>query len=208
MNGPARKGTIMVFARAPVPGETKTRLIPALGATGAAHLYACLVNRTLATVAAVDGVNVELWCAPPTDDPFLKSCAERYSVSMHVQHGDDLGARMGDAFETALRTAPWAILLGTDIPELRTSDIQQAIDKLRGGQDAVVGPALDGGYYLLGLREVSPFMFQQIPWGTEQVWPMTQDRLVSLGWSWSTVAERRDLDRPEDLQSFPELRDL
>lgn len=208
MNGPARKGTIMVFARAPVPGDTKTRLIPVLGAEGAARLHAWLVNRTLVTVAAVEGANVELWCAPSEQDPFLKSCAETYGIPLRAQHGDDLGARMEHAFDTALRTAPWAILLGTDIPELKTGDIQQAIDELRGGIVAVVGPAFDGGFYLLGLREVSPFLFQQIPWGTDQVWPMTQDRLASLGWSWSTVAQRRDLDRPEDLQSFPEFRDL
>ncbi len=198
----------MVFTRPPVPGKTKTRLIPALGATGAARLHAWLINQTLDRVTALQGVDIELWSASLTEEPLLTSLAERYRVSLYPQHGDDLGARMGHAFETALRTAPWAILLGTDIPELKTGDIEQAIDKLHGGLDAVAGPALDGGYYLLGLRQVSPFLFQKIPWGTGQVWSMTRDRLDSLGWSWSTIAPRRDLDRPEDLQSFPMLREL
>ena len=207
MNQQTRKGTLMVFARAPVPGETKTRLIPALGATGAARLCAWLVNRTLARVAATNGANVELWCTPSTQDPFLTSCAQRHGIPLRTQHGDDLGARMHHAIDIALRTAPWAIVLGTDIPELESDDIQQAIDTLCGGMEAVVGPALDGGYYLLGLREASLSLFRNIPWGTEQVWPITRDRLVALGRSYTTVARRRDLDRPEDLRNFPELQD-
>lgn len=204
MNRPARHGTLMVFARAPLPGKTKTRLIPALGADGAAHLHAELVHRTLVGVTAVEGANVELWCAPAADDPFLQSCAEQYGISLQTQHGDDLGARMAHAFDAALRTAPWAILVGTDIPELGTADVQQAIEYLRGGTDAVIGPAFDGGYYLLGLRRTSPELFRQIPWGTEQVWPGTRDRLVALGWSWATTAPHPDVDRPEDLACLPE----
>lgn len=205
MNPPTRKGTLMVFARAPLPGKTKTRLIPALGADGAARLHAELVHRTLARVTAAEGANVELWCAPSADDPFLQSCAAKHGIPLHTQRGDDLGARMAHAFDTALRTAPWAILVGTDIPELGTGDVQQAVGYLRGGMDAVIGPAFDGGYYLLGLRKTSPELFRQIPWGTEQVWPDTRDRLVSLGWSWATTARHRDVDRPEDLVHIPDF---
>ncbi len=197
----------MVFARAPVPGRAKTRLIPVLGEEGAARLHAWLVNRTLAKVAAVGGTDMQLWCSPSADDPFLKSCAERHDIPLYTQRGDDLGARMHHAFETALRTAPWAILLGTDIPELRIRDVQQAVDAMGRGEDAVAGPAFDGGYYLLGLCQTSPFLFDGIPWGTDRVWATTQARLSALGRFWATIAWHRDLDGPQDLDWFPDLMD-
>lgn len=196
----------MVFARAPVPGQAKTRLIPALGEEGAARLHAWLVDRTLATVALVDGVSVELWCSPSADDAVLRSCAARYGMPLHTQRGDDLGARMCHAFDAALRAAPWAILVGTDIPELRARDMQRAVAAMESGVDAVVGPAFDGGYYLLGLRQTSSSLFDGIPWGTERVLAMTQARLWALGWAWTTITRRRDLDQPQDLADFPDLR--
>ena len=197
---PVAKGTIMVFARAPVPGRTKTRLIPALGAEAAAHLHAYLIDRTLSLLMAIDNVNVTLWCMPSTDDPFFLSCAERYGVGLSVQHGDSIGSSMHHAFGKTLKTAPWAIVLGTDCPELQIDDVQRAIEAMQNGMDAVAGPAYDGGYYLLGLRQAPPRLFENIPWGTEQVWTMTQNRLRTLGWSWATIARRHDLDRPEDLE--------
>ena len=196
----AAKGTILVFARAPVPGSTKTRLIPALGAEAAAHLHAYLIDRTLSLLMAIDNVNVTLWCMPSPDDPFFLSCAERYGVGLSAQHGDSIGSSMHHAFGKALESAPWAIVVGTDCPELQTDDVQQAIETMRSGMDAVAGPAYDGGYYLLGLRQAPPRLFENIPWGTEQVWVMTQDRLRTLGWSWATIARRHDLVRPEDLE--------
>ena len=197
---PAAKGTIMVFARSPVPGRTKTRLIPALGAVGAAHLHAYLIDRTLAMVTAIDNVNVTIWCMPSPNDPFFQLCEERYGVGLSTQHGDSVGSSMHHAFGKALKTAPWAIVLGTDCPELQIDDVQRAIEAMQNGMDAVAGPAYDGGYYLLGLRQAPPRLFENIPWGTEQVWVMTQDRLRTLGWSWATIARRHDLDRPEDLE--------
>jgi rSAM/selenodomain-associated transferase 1 len=200
MNQSAGKGTIMVFARAPVPGRTKTRLIPALGAEAAAHLHAYLIDQTLSLLMAIDNVNVRLWCMPSPDDPFFQSCAERYGVGLSAQHGDSIGSSMHHAFGKALESAPWAIVLGTDCPELQIDDVQRAIEAMQNGMDAVAGPAYDGGYYLLGLRQAPPRLFENIPWGTEQVWSMTQDRLRTLGWSWETIARRHDLDRPGDLR--------
>jgi rSAM/selenodomain-associated transferase 1 len=197
---PAAKGTIMVFARAPVPGKTKTRLIPALGTEAAAHLHAYLIDRTLSLLMAIDNVNVTLWCMPSPDDAFFQSCAERYGVGLSAQHGDSVGSSMHHAFGKALESAPWAIVVGTDCPELQIDDVQRAIEAMQNGMDAVAGPAYDGGYYLLGLRQASSHLFENIPWGTEQVWAMTQDRLHTLGWSWETIARRHDLDRLEDLE--------
>lgn len=109
------------------------------------------------------------------------------------------------AFDSTLRSAPWAIILGTDCPALETSDVHQAVDAMRNGADAVAGPAFDGGYYLLGLRRTSASLFREMPWGGENVWKMTKERLEYLGWPYSTTTWHHDLDRPEDLEHFPNL---
>lgn len=207
MKAQRQNGSIMVFARAPVPGRCKTRLIPALGREGAANLHASLVEQTLSSVNAVSNVTITLSCSPSTEHVFFQSCAQRYGVVLAAQSGQDLGARMQHAFETTLQSAPWAIILGTDCPDLESSDVQQAVEAMRKGADAVAGPAYDGGYYLLGLRQSSPELFQEMPWGTESVWEITRHRLEQLGWTTATTTWRYDLDRPEDLDHFPHLQD-
>ena len=198
----AGNGVVMVFTKAPVPGSTKTRLIPALGPQGAARLHKRLIQRTLSTVAQIEGVDVELWCTPSTLDPFLISCGRHDDIPLVDQCGDDLGARMHNAFKDALRRAPWAILIGTDVPELKKTDITRAILELQSGTDAVIGPAVDGGYYLLGLRKSSSELFNDIPWGTSQVHATTLSRLQTSNWAYTTIDRRRDLDTPEDLSYF------
>ena len=205
MNALRHKGDIMVFARAPIPGKTKTRLIPALGKKGAARLHASLIEQTLSRVQSIGDVNITLLCTPSTEDALLQSCAERYGIALKVQSGHDLGSRMQHAFETTLHSAPWAIILGTDCPALETSDVQQAVDAMRNGVDAVIGPAFDGGYYLLGLRRTSTSLFREMPWGTENVREITRKRLKKLGWSYTTTTWHHDLDRPEDLDHFQNL---
>ncbi len=195
----------MIFARAPVAGKAKTRLIPALGRQGAADLHAYLVERTLRQVNATPGVDVALWCTPSVEHGFFRSCAQKFAVTLHGQQGLDLGCRMHNAFEVTLRAAPWAILVGSDCPELESGDIQQAIDILQHGSQAAIGPAFDGGYYLIGLRHSSPLLFEEVPWGTESVWQITADRLATLGWFYQTLAQRHDLDQPQDLKRFPNL---
>ncbi len=112
---------------------------------------------------------------------------------------------MQHAFKTTLQSAPWAIILGTDCPGLGISDVQQAVEAMRKGTDAVAGPTFDGGYYLLGLHRASASLFREMPWGTENVWEMTRKKLDQLGWNYTTTTWRHDLDRPEDLDHFPHL---
>ena len=208
MNTLQHKVGIMVFARAPIPGQTKTRLIPALGKKGTARLHASLIEQTLSRIQSVGDANITLWCSPSIEDAFFQSCAKRHGIALKAQRGQDLGSRMQHAFETTLRSTPWAVILGTDCPELQSSDVLQAIDDLRNGADAVAGPAFDGGYYLLGLRRTSASLFRQMPWGTENVWEITRNRLEKLRWSYTTTTWRHDLDRPEDLEHFPKLLDF
>lgn len=195
----AAKGKILVFARAPNAGQTKTRLIPALGETGAARLHAELIHRTLENVSALENVEVELWCSPDTRHHFFVSCANTYGVTLHKQLGSGLGERMHSAFTTALKNSPWAILIGTDCPELMIADMERAISILSSDADAVLGPATDGGYVLIGLRQSAPSLFTDMPWGSDRIAELTRERLRGMGLRWRELPVRNDIDEPEDL---------
>jgi glycosyltransferase A (GT-A) superfamily protein (DUF2064 family) len=170
---------VIVFAREPRAGRVKTRLIPLLGAQGAARLHARLVARTLATARAARLGAVQL-------------CTTRR------QRGADLGERMQNAFTRGLRRAARVILVGTDCPALGAAELRRAARWLAGGADAVFAPAEDGGYALIALRRVSPRLFADVAWGSARVMAQTRERLAALGWRWRELAEVWDVDRPED----------
>lgn len=193
---------LLVFARAPIPGETKTRLIPALGAEGAAALHERLVRRTLATVRGL--APVTLCCAPGAEHPFFQSLALDLGVELQGQRGADLGERMSRALQDALSGARAVVLIGTDCADLRRADPGAAFSALADGADAVLGPVADGGYWLLGLRRWDESLFEGMPWGTAQVLERTRRVLAGLGWRWQELAVRHDVDRPEDLAYLEE----
>ena len=199
------RGVILVFARAPEAGKAKTRLIPRLGPVGAAHLHAKLVHLTLGRVTASQHAHAQLWCSPGRDQPFFSQCGATYGVSLHDQSGFDLGERMSNAFDQVLRDYEWALIIGTDCPDLSSEDLECAGQDLNGGADVVLGPAADGGYYLIGLRKPEPRLFENIPWGGSEVLSRTYTRLEELGLNSAELGERYDLDRPEDLARFPHL---
>ncbi len=191
---------ILIFARAPVAGSVKTRLIPLLGEHGAAALYRSLVERAL-TVAHESGVGpVELWCTPATDDDFFAACRERFQVTLHLQHEGDLGARMLNAFEDALTRWRRVLLTGSDCPSLTAAELRAAAGALREKCDAVFSPAEDGGYVLVGLSQAMPALFDAMTWGTATVMEETRLRLRRLGWRWHELPVHWDVDRPEDYQ--------
>jgi uncharacterized protein len=198
---------IIVFAKAPVPGQAKTRLIPRLGAVGAARLHAALIERSLETAVAAGVGPVELCCAPDPAHPFFAECAERYGVSLTSQGNGDLGARMLGAFDRVVSAVGPAILVGTDCPALTPRHLQDAAQCLGEGYDAVLAPAEDGGYVLVGLARASPRVFEDIAWGEPGVMRETRLRLTGLGWRWHELAELWDVDRPEDLARLAESID-
>jgi rSAM/selenodomain-associated transferase 1 len=158
---------VVVFARAPVAGASKTRLIPALGEKAAADLHARMIEHTLETLGNVfDDYALQLWCAPDTSHPLFARLADRYVMSLHTQRGDNLGARMYHALDTALLEHDHAIVIGTDCPGLASADIVNTVDALKNVADVVIGPATDGGYWLLGVRAVSATLFRDIAWGS------------------------------------------
>lgn len=197
----------MIFAKAPTPGGVKTRLIPSLGEIGAAELQRQLIERTLRTAVEAGLGALELWCAPGPDDPFFVACAERHDIRLRTQCGGDLGMRMAGALEFALAAGSPGLLIGCDCPALTPAYLREAAAALAGGNDAVFGPAEDGGYVLIGLARSPPAqLFENIPWGTATVMQETRTRLARGNWRWRELALMWDVDRPEDLQRLRQLR--
>ena len=191
---------MQVFARAPVAGGVKTRLIPLLGADGAATLHQLLAEHSLA-VARESGLGrVELWCTPDTGGRFFESCVERFGASLHRQCPGDLGARMLDAIEDGLGRARHVLLIGSDCPSLTAADLRVSARALRDGRDAVFCPAEDGGYMLVGMSHAMPALFEAMTWGADTVMEETRRRLRNLGWRWHELPPHWDVDRPEDYQ--------
>lgn len=193
---------VLVFAKAPVPGAVKTRLQDVLGPGGAAVLAARLARHTLRTVTAAGFSSVTLCCAPDIHHEFFALCRRLHGVTLRPQSDGDLGARMQEALDAALADHDSAILVGTDIPGMTGDDLRAAADALAGGADAVLGPALDGGYWLIGVRRADREIFDGVPWSTSAVLQETRARMAAMGWRVSDVSTRSDIDRPEDLRAF------
>jgi rSAM/selenodomain-associated transferase 1 len=196
---------VIVFARAPRPGGVKTRLEPRLGEWGAARLHRRLVLRTLRVAHAARCGPVELHGAPRARHAFFRQCASKLDTTLRVQRGADLGARMFNAIADGLRRQRAVILVGTDCPVLQPRDLRHAARALAGGCDAVLAPAEDGGYPLIGLRRVSPRLFTRIAWGGPDVFARTAEELQGLGWRWRRLRMLWDVDRPQDLERLRAL---
>jgi uncharacterized protein len=187
---------IIVFARAPVPGRAKTRLVPRLGEWGAAQLHVRLVRQALHTARASGCGPVEL------------HLATRHAMFRRtkIQKGADLGERMLRSIAEGLRTHRTVILIGSDCPALTVSDLRRAERLLKGGCDVVLAPAEDGGYALIAARRVSRRLFAGVPWGGATVYEETVRRLEALGWRWRALRTLWDVDRPQDLERLRSLR--
>ena len=187
---------LVMFTRYPQPGQAKTRLIPALGAAGAAELHRRLTEATLATLLAT-GLKVELWVTGAPVTAFEAWLGK--TTPIRPQGCGDLGARM----DRALRPTP-AILVGSDLPTLGASHITEAATLLARGKVAL-GPAEDGGYYLIGLTAPAPFLFLAMVWSTSGVLAETRRRLQANAVPYALLPTLPDLDRSEDLARFPGL---
>jgi rSAM/selenodomain-associated transferase 1 len=200
---------VAIMTRAPTPGATKTRLIPRLGADGAAELHRHLIRHALATVAAARLGPVMLWCAPDASDPFLVEVASAHGVATRSQPDGDLGARMHAAFA---ERSP-LLLMGTDAPVIDPRLLRACATSLR-DHDAVFLPAEDGGYALVGLRRPAPALFENMVWSVDTVMAETRRRLRARGMTFSEPATVWDVDRPADVDRLiasgllPEWRPL
>lgn len=195
---------IIIMAKAPQPGRCKTRLIPALGADGAAQLASHLLQHTAQTVCAASVGDVELCASPAPDHTDWAQTRQHLPAQMHWsdQGEGDLGARMGRAVQRCATRGEWALLIGTDCPSITPALLQTAAEQLA-AHDAVIAPTADGGYALLGLRQYLPSLFADIPWSTPQVAAITQERMASAYWKVATLETLHDIDEPSDLAQLP-----
>ncbi len=206
----ARAGTpaLLVFAKEPEPGRVKTRLAAALGPRRAADVYVELTARTLAHAAAArdHGVvaAVELWCAPDPDSPHFRAVAAAAGATRHRQEDGDLGARMTGAIAAALARHPAVLLVGTDCPLLDAARLAEAA-ALLAAHDAVLVPAEDGGYVLVGARR--PLPFAGVRWSTPHALADTAAGFDRAGIRWTAASVLWDVDDSTDLARWDALRD-
>lgn len=194
---------IVVFAKAPLAGFAKTRLIPALGANGAATLARQMLIQTLDQALAAGAHSVELCMSPAPTDAAWHGVALLPTIEQSAQGEGDLGERMCRAIDRALAHQQGPVLLmGTDCPALTAAHIAEAGLQLA-HHDAVLVPVADGGYVLIGLRSPCPDLFTDMAWSTPEVASETLRRITSLGLRVWQGPVLHDIDEPADLQHLP-----
>lgn len=187
---------LVVFTRYPEPGKAKTRLIPALGAVGAAALHRRLTERTL-TEARASGLQVEVHTTGAPPAAFHDWLGEDLRI---VEQGD---GDLGDRLRAAAAPAP-VLFIGSDLPDISAAHLIEAAAHLSEGR-TVLGPAEDGGYWALGLPATANYLFKDMPWSTDEVFAITLQRLRDHGIEPVLLGTLADCDRPEDLARWPEL---
>jgi len=188
--------TIIIFTRLPQPGSTKTRLIPRLGPAGAAALHRALAEHTVATVRQLPQPMVI--CHTGDSDAIRQWLGA--GLSYRQQATGDLGARMLAAITASQGPA---VIIGTDCPDLSGEIIGAAVTALK-TSDVVLGPALDGGYYLIGMTRPHAALFDNMTWGGDEVLAETRRRLQAAHLSWTELTPLTDIDRPADLVHVPQ----
>lgn len=193
------------FAKAPVPGRVKTRMLPTLSAQEACDLHETLVRWTCATLVDSALGAVELWVAGDSRHALFRQCALSGQLALRQQTGGDLGVRMRHALNDGLARADRVLLVGSDCPALCRQYLLQALAALE-EVDLVLGPALDGGYVLIGARAPVDAVFVDIAWGSSQVLVETLARARAAHISVKQLHALADIDRPEDLQHWEALK--
>ncbi|MEA3547938.1 MAG: TIGR04282 family arsenosugar biosynthesis glycosyltransferase [Thermodesulfobacteriota bacterium] len=194
------RNMLLLFTRYPRAGETKTRLIPVLGEQGAAYLQRTMSEKTFAMARKLSGRRkISLQVHYTGGSKLEMQQWLNGKITCIQQVGGSLGDRLIHAFRAAFAgRMSKVIAIGTDCPALTPEIIENGFQNLA-DYDLVLGPALDGGYYLIGLKTEEPALFSQIPWGMDQVLNQTLKRAEMLGLSVHLLEPLADVDRPEDL---------
>jgi len=201
---PKRANKLLVFTKAPIMGEVKTRLQPDYSVEQSLLIHKRLILNTLELTKELTEFDVGLYCAPDRNSLFFLDCENNFPITLSNQEGADLGERMAFALSVALQTNEKVIVIGTDCPDINKDYIIQAFEALN-ENDAVIGPAADGGYVLLGLRKFSHDLFTDISWSSDIVLEQTLKVLNDLSWTYQELGIMHDLDRPEDLHRHKNL---
>ena len=192
---------IIIFAKFPARGMAKTRLQPALGIEGASLIAKQLLLHSVEQALAT-GFSVELCVSPAPNDLCWQTLSLPEALQWSAQANDDLGLRMLAASQQGLYKFKQVVLIGTDCPSLTPIRIQDAVHQLE-QSDTVMIPASDGGYVLLGFKQVDASLFSDIEWSTASVAAVTRQRIAALGWTLALLEPLHDIDEPADLQHLP-----
>lgn len=195
-----KKGAVCIFAKTPVLGKVKTRLEAELGKQGCLNLHKWLVEDRLSQFSIEQGLpyEVELHVTGNPQDHYWQALHERYRRPLFLQCGRSLGERMWRATQSSLQRKDWVILIGADCPDLDVAYVAKAVSALESGNEAVIGPADDGGYVLLGLRQPLEALFQRIDWGTSRVFEQTMAVIEKLNMRCTRLPQLKDLDVFDD----------
>jgi rSAM/selenodomain-associated transferase 1 len=193
------RSRILVFAREPLLGKVKTRLAAEIGAKQALAVYQAMLARVGQLLIQSQIAVWDLWVTSNLSHKNFVSICNKTNI--YMQTGQDLGARMDAAIRQTLmkKSVESVILIGTDCPALTERYLDQALLALESGVDVVLGPAEDGGYVLVGMRRPIAAVFEDIPWGTEQVMQRTLEALKAKELTYRLLDTLWDVDRPEDL---------
>ncbi len=202
-----KKGLI-IFAREPIPGQVKTRLAASIGDNAAADMYETMLQDVLKAVRRLSEIDTVVFWA--CEEESLRRLAGRYRCRSRRQSPGDLGQRMQAAFEEMFADGcELCCIIGSDAPDLPLSYIQEAFRLLETPRtDVVLGPSRDGGYYLLGLRQVWEQFFIDIPWSRADVLERSLDAARDSGLMAALLPEWQDIDTLEDLEAFQERKRL
>ena len=199
------RSRIVVFAREPLLGKVKSRLAIEIGAQEALAVYRAMLARLGQLLTQAQIASWDLWVTSNcSHKDFLSICNK---TNIYLQNGQDLGARMDGAIQQTLRqeNVESVVLIGTDCPAVTERYLDQALLALESGVDVVLGPAEDGGYVLVGMRRPITAVFEDIPWGTDQVMHRTLETLKAKELTYRLLDTLWDVDRPEDLVRLQSL---
>jgi rSAM/selenodomain-associated transferase 1 len=194
------KDAVVVFAKSPDSGQVKTRLQNPLGPDTIRQLSEAFLYDTIQVAYGLTAARLFLACSPDQQDPFFQKLVQEYSLTLIDQKGYDLGERMANAFhELQSEGFRTIVIIGSDLPTLPLFHLRETLRLLR-KHEVVIGPALDGGYYLIGISGKVPPVFDDIHWSTGRVFVMTMEKIMGAKISCGLLPFWYDVDRPEDLR--------
>lgn len=201
-----KENIILCFCKHPEPGVVKTRLAKDIGNNHAAEIYKLLLDQTLSNICSLE-FEIFLYCHPDTNHPSLAEYKEKFNLTLKTQCGDDLGLKMYHAIQEHLEENTNIVLIGSDCLELNADYVAKAFEELNTGCEIVLGPAIDGGYALIGASKIDKSIFENIDWSTNQVLNQTEEKINNLKWNYTCLDKVRDLDTLGDFQYLSTHKD-
>ena len=198
---PHNKNQLLIFAKSPIAGKCKTRLIPFLSAEQACDVYKELITHCLNNLKSLNNIDINIYCHPDTTHPFLQNLSQTYTATLVKQQGDNLGQRMFNAIKTSLKTYDKCVLIGTDCPTLDSTYINNAFTQLNSA-NLVLGPAEDGGYGLIGANKIEASLFENIIWGTASVLKQSLKNIKMAKYTHHLLPSCWDIDTPDDFKRY------